>query len=211
MNLPNLKIISAATFILLCLFVSLFFAKCNGCKKPAPAQPTVPQVIEQQAKPQIDSIIQVAKFWQLKYDSLAAAFKRKEPARKQAQNKVSQSISNSLSIAERQGYDSVVSELNTTKETFENYVAVTDAQLTTQGQMIVAKDSIISVSYAQVELEKGKFKQLTHEYSEQEKSLKIVTAKLAKTERKLKRAKFLNKVFIPGAIIMGGALGLIVF
>lgn len=210
MKNSSLKIVTSFAIILGWLAISLI-AGCNGCKKPTPAQPAVPEVIENNAKPQIDSVLKVAKYWQLKYDSLASAFKRKEPARKQAQNKVSQSIGNSISIAEKQGCDSVLSELNTTEENFENYVAVTDAQLTTQGQMIVAKDSIISVSYAQVELEKGKFKQLTHEYNEQEKSLKIVTAKLAKTERKLKRAKFLNKVFIPGAIIMGGALGLIVF
>lgn len=188
----------------------LLLASCKGCNKSEPVTPSAVQVIEKEAKPAIDSVIAVAKMWQSKYDSLAASFKAKEPTRKQSQSKLSQSLNDAKDIAIKQGCDSVLYELVETKRALDEYVQFTDEQLSTQGQMIEAKDSVAAAAYAQVELEQSKFKKLAGAYEFVDQDLSKTKKQLEKTDRKLKRAKFLNKVFIPGAIIMGSALGFII-
>lgn len=197
-------------FYLLGVILICWLSSCKGCNEPLPVKPSAPDVIKAQAKPKEDSLIQVVKNWQLKYDSLAAAFKRREIPRKSSQTKVVQSIDEVKDIAIREGCDSVLAKLVETRKKFDEYVDYTDKQLATRGQMIEAKDSTIAASYARVELKKSMFASLSKEYIDLDKQFEAQAKDLAKTQRKLKRAKFLNKVFIPGAIIMGSALGVLI-
>lgn len=169
------------------MIIILSIASCNGCKDNQPVVVNPIEVIQSEAKPIEDSLRQVISFQNVKIDSLKAiaekASIRKEVIRERVVDRPAPTTDSGALIA-----------YNELKEDFDRYVVQSDIQANSQGEIIVSKDSIITTQLADIELQKSKFIKVVDAYNSQSIALDKAKKELVKSDKKLKRAKFLNKV-----------------
>ena len=157
-----------------------------SCKEDKPVPPTVPQVIEIKNKAADDSLAYII----LSQKNEIAELKKK--LKPTAPTKTTAAIAKAQTTAKENNCTEVVEQLEDVRQEYTAYVTAVDEQMQTQGKIIVAQDSIINTSYAQTDLQKSKFKELTTSYNELGQKLSKTEKDLAKSERRRKGAKTLN-------------------
>lgn len=201
---PPFKIISAILLIITFLIMSLLFGSCGGCKKqPEPVQPSVPQVIENSYKPKADSLELVVKKLS---DSIGQL--KKQVAKASEDRKILRQLLNKANAGVAEAIESgdtvdIINSLQAAVISYEDYIIQSDKELKLQGKIIERQDSLISTSFAESELQKSKFKTLADEYRKLDAQYTLQTNKLARTEKRLRRAKWVNSVAVP-AVVVGG-------
>lgn len=201
---PNFKILSALLLIITFLIMTLLFGSCSGCKKqPEPVQPSVPQLIENSYKPKADSLERVVKqlsdsIGQLKKQVAKVSEDRKSLRQQLA--KANQDVANAIESGDTV---EMINSLQNLVIGYEDYILESDKEIKLQGKIIERQDSLISASFAETELQKSKFKNLADEYRKLDAQYTIQTNKLARTEKRLRRAKWVNSVAGP-AVVVGG-------
>lgn len=193
-----LTAIVAAVAMLMLIF---WMCSCRGCKKEAPVIITVPDQIGNKHQSKEDSLSYVIQSQQIQIDSLKKQLVKSRAKTTEAKKQVEQSIDNAIASAEQSNCDTVLNDLQNVKIEFQEYAYQTDRQMELQGAIIQTQDSVIIKVYRYADLQQTKFKELSTAYDELGQKLSKTEKALAKSERRRKGAKALNKTFIIGGVV----------
>lgn len=170
------------------VFIAGVIALITGCKQKLLPIENIAETIMASAKPLEDSLRREIKVMKTEIDSLkiiaAKASVKKEVIRERVVERPIPTTDSGALIA-----------YNDLKNDFDLYVISSDEQALSQGNIIIKQERIITNLQADVELQKSKFTQLKSSFNIQETQLNYTRAELTKNVKKLKRARFFNKVF----------------
>lgn len=197
----------AIAIIMLCVAGLAILALQLGCNKPKVEQPTPVQIIEQTHNPKIDSL---KKFAFMLIDSIGKL--NSELAKQKNKTAIAESKATSTAdklsdaIKKKDTVQIIVYAEDVIDELY-NYRKETMFQDSIQDGIIEKQAAVIVSNRAEIELHESKYNLLKEAHAVQSTYLAQVQMELVKNNKKLKRAKFLNKVLgittAAGAVLAG--------
>jgi len=181
-------------FSISALILFMCISSCKSCNQPPPPAVNEIQQITAQAKPVEDSLRLVLK---QKDDSLHLLNKQLIDAGKQTaivKSRSTATINKLTDALAKKDTAAIINQAQHVTNDFRAFVEATDKEDSVQNQIITTQAEVITTLHADVELQKLKFAKAADAYSRQSIQLDIVKTELYKTQKKLKRAKFFNKV-----------------
>ena len=190
-----MAVYAASLILLLCV------TGCNGCNKPAPQPVPVPVVIEAKHQPAEDSLAMVIQRMKHRDDSITADnAKLRERLRKITQRADTAITKGNQAIKENDCTELADAFISLQNEHNEFRAGVAQQEKSYE-QRLKAKDTSLDASYANVELQKKKFKELSNYTDGVEKIAAFNGDQLKTSERKLRRNRKANSISVPVAVV----------
>lgn len=171
-----------------------------GCNRPdPPPAENVVQVVDRTIQPTIDSLRSENKRLKERVSGLEKNLQDATVEQKVAERKAGQTISKLKKALDQKDTAAIIDNSADVVLEFDAYKEATIRTDSIQEAVIDAQRTQIQNSYAEAELERSKSNLLKTAYEVQEVRANVAEAKVKKLERKLKRAKVVNKVLGIGA------------
>lgn len=187
--------------MILALIVALAFSTCHKKKEAAPVSPVA--IIEQTTKPVEDSLKKENSALKDSLKSLRAQLKKANVS------KITAQVHGEVTIQQRQQAKADKDTAQATnlcdqlEDDYRQYVIQTAYEDSLQQVCLDNQSLLIESQQAEIELHKSKFEQCKEVANAQFEDLQKAVKENAKKDRKLKRAKFFNKLF--GGLAIAGA------
>lgn len=204
MKTKNILLIIAAVFVLGMIAMLL---GCNGCSKPKYIPPTAVEVIEQKHNPVIDSLKQVT---DILTDSVSKLNKELDVQKKEQQfanRKASATIGKLQEALAAKDTGKIITYSEDAAEEFTAFKEEVAKQDSIQDRIIYMQGVVIENNRGEIELHESKFNELKRAYNVQGLQLSDYARQNERLHKKVKRAKFWNKVLgigtAAGAVLAG--------
>lgn len=181
---------------------ALSHSGCKSCNKPSPAPlPDKVDVINDSYKPKADSLEKVVKHLSDSISLLKKQVSKVSEDRKALRQQLVKAGEQLADAIEKGDTVDLINALQDQVVAYEDYILQSDKEIKLQGKIIERQDSLINASFAETELQKSKFKTLADEYRKLDAQYALQQNKLARTEKKLRRAKWVNSVAVPATVV----------
>lgn len=188
----NVRVIFILTFV--GILVALLLLGCNGCKKPVEPTPSVVDIIEQTHNPAIDSLQKITELLTDSITNLNEKLKTQSTKTAIAESKATAASERLKTALKNKDTVEIIVYANDITEEYDNYRAQTITQDSIQEAIIYKQAAVIENNRAEIQLNESKYNLLKEAHTVQSTYLAQVQMELVKSNKKLKRAKFFNKV-----------------
>lgn len=204
---PDIGVRIILLFTLAGILAALMLLGCNGCKKPVEPTPSVVNIIEQTHNPAIDSLQKITELLTDSITNLNEKLKTQSTKTAIAESKATAASERLKTALKNKDTVEIIVYANDITEEYDNYRAQTIAQDSIQEAIIYKQAAVIENNRAEIQLNESKYNLLKEAHTVQSTYLAQVQMELVKSNKKLKRAKFFNKVLgigtAAGAVFAG--------
>lgn len=201
------NLIILITAYLLGVILLAILASCNGCKQPKYIPTTAVEVIEQKHNPEIESLRNMFLVLSDSIYNLNEQLQKQSKEQQFANRKASATIGKLQQALAAKDTGKIIIYSEDAADEFTAYKQEVGKQDSIQEHMIAMQGAVIENNRGEIELHESKFKELKRAYNIQELQLSDYARQNERLKKKLKRAKFWNRVLgvgtAAGAVLAG--------